>query len=83
MSQVDFTLLLFNQHTETWIPRCGATGQPNGLESFARPGLTDELVWLQKHWEAYLDRNHILLMQLRRRARRVPVHAPGHPHRRP
>ena len=60
MSQVDFTLLLFNQHTETWIPRCGATVQPNGLESFGHPGLTDELVWLQKHWEAYLDRNHIL-----------------------
>ena len=60
MSQVDFTLLLFNQHTETWIPRCGATGQPNGLESFGHPGLTDELVWLQKHWEAYLDRSHIL-----------------------
>jgi len=60
MSQVDFTLLLFNQHTETWIPRCGATGQPNGLESFGHPGLTGDLVWLQDRWEGYLDSHHIL-----------------------
>jgi DNA helicase II / ATP-dependent DNA helicase PcrA len=60
MSQVDFTLLLLNQHTETWIPRCGSVGKPNGLESFGHPGLTDKLVWLQKRWEDYLDDNHVL-----------------------
>jgi DNA helicase II / ATP-dependent DNA helicase PcrA len=60
MTQVDFTLLLFNQHTETWIPRCGASGQPNGLEKFGHPGLTDELVRLQHRWEGYLDSHHIL-----------------------
>lgn len=59
MSQVDFTLQLFNQHTETWIPRCGADGRPNGLEQHA-PGLTESLVWLQNRWEGYLDSHHIL-----------------------
>jgi DNA helicase-2/ATP-dependent DNA helicase PcrA len=60
MSQVDFTLLLLNQHTETWIPRCQADGRPNGLEAFGHKGLTDELVWIQEQWEAYLDRNLVL-----------------------
>jgi DNA helicase-2/ATP-dependent DNA helicase PcrA len=60
MSEVDFTLLLFNQHIETWIPRCAATGTPNGLEHFGHPGLTDDLVWLQQRWEGYLDKRHVL-----------------------
>jgi DNA helicase-2/ATP-dependent DNA helicase PcrA len=59
MTQVDFTLHLFNQHTETWIPRCAADDHPNGLEPYA-PGLTEELVWLQHRWEGYLDEHHIL-----------------------
>lgn len=60
MSQVDFTLLLLNQHTETWIPRCQRDGRANGLEAFGNTGLTDELVWIQERWEEYLDRNAIL-----------------------
>jgi DNA helicase-2/ATP-dependent DNA helicase PcrA len=60
MTQVDFTLMLLNQHTETWVPRCAASGRPNGIEAYGHPGLTDLLVWLQERWEEYLDKNAIL-----------------------
>ncbi|MDQ3933700.1 MAG: ATP-dependent helicase [Actinomycetota bacterium] len=60
MTRVDFTLMLLNQHTETWIPRCAADGRPNGIELLGHMGLTDRLVWLQQRWEEYLDANSIL-----------------------
>jgi superfamily I DNA/RNA helicase len=60
LSQVDVTLALLNQHTETWIPRCQAIGRPNGLEAFGHPRLTSDLIWLQERWEGYLDERTIL-----------------------
>lgn len=54
-------IALIAQHTETWIPRCGAVGKSNGVEVAARaPGLTADLVTLQERWEDYLDKQNIL-----------------------
>jgi hypothetical protein len=40
---------LIAQHTETWLPRCGSVGTPNGVEVVARTsGLTADLVTLQQ-----------------------------------
>jgi len=53
-------IALIAQHTETWIPRCGISGKPNGVELAAgTPGLTADLVTLQERWEEYLDKQNI------------------------
>jgi DNA helicase-2/ATP-dependent DNA helicase PcrA len=61
MERVSCILWILNQHIETWIPRCSATGMPNGIELVHGPKgqLTDDLVKLQQRWEAYLDEHHI------------------------
>lgn len=62
MERVSCILAILNQHTETWIPRCGPTTKANGIEIVHGPkgGLTADLVKLQQRWEEYLDRNNIL-----------------------
>jgi UvrD/REP helicase N-terminal domain len=59
--RISFLLALLGQHTETWLPRCGPSGQLNGVEAVAGPdGLTVDLITLQERWEDYLDRQDIL-----------------------
>jgi superfamily I DNA/RNA helicase len=61
MQTVQFLLAILNQHTETWIPRCGAVATDNGIEVVHGPdGLTSDLVKLQSRWETYL-RGHAIL----------------------
>jgi DNA helicase-2/ATP-dependent DNA helicase PcrA len=58
--RISFLEGLIAQHTETWMPRCGAIGVANGIEEMSRPGLTDDLIKLQQRWEQYLDHHSIL-----------------------
>lgn len=61
MEIVFFMSALIAQHVETWIPRCGPTNKPNGIEKISgQTGLTGELIKLQGRWERYLDEHHIL-----------------------
>src|SRR5262249_26232680 len=61
MERVEFISALLGQHTETWIPRCRASGTPNGIEStYQIKDLTADLCKLQERWEQYLDKNSIL-----------------------
>lgn len=57
--RMSFVQALLAQQTETWIPRCGAAGTPNGLES-SHPGVTEDLIKLQERWGSYLDEQSIL-----------------------
>lgn len=48
-------------HTETWLPRCGPELILNGIEQVhGESGLTEDLIKLQKKWEEYLDKNHVI-----------------------
>jgi superfamily I DNA/RNA helicase len=69
MQTVQFLLAILNQHTETWIPRCGEGATHNGVEVVHGPsGLTSDLVKLQSRWEAYLREYAILdFMTLQKR----------------
>ncbi len=58
--RIAFLQAVLGQHTETWLPRCGATGTLNGVEAVSRPGLTADLATLQQRWETYLDEQNIL-----------------------
>ena len=59
--RISFLLALLGQQTETWLPRCGPSGRPNGIETVAGPpGLTDDLITLQERWEDYLNGQDIL-----------------------
>lgn len=59
--RISFLLALLGQQTETWLPRCGHSKQPNGIEAVAGPdGLTTDLITLQERWERYLDEQNIL-----------------------
>ena len=58
--RMSFIQAVLAQHTETWIPRCGATATPNGIDAPPGSAVTDDLVKLQKRWEAYLDDQKIL-----------------------
>jgi superfamily I DNA/RNA helicase len=62
MERMSCILAILSQHTETWIPRCAATGKVNGIEVVHGPKgqLTDDLIKLQHRWEEYLDKNNIL-----------------------
>lgn len=61
INEIDLTLALLNQHIETWIPRCGANQTLNGIEAVhGPPGLTKDLVKIQKHWAAQLETNHAM-----------------------
>ena len=61
LDQVDLALTVLNQHTETWVPRCGPDQLLNGIEVVYRiDGLTEDLIWMQQTWEDYLDRHHVL-----------------------
>jgi DNA helicase-2/ATP-dependent DNA helicase PcrA len=61
MERVEFISALIGQHTETWIPRCRATGTKNGIEcANLATGLTADLCKLQQRWEQYLDKHSIL-----------------------
>lgn len=57
--RMSFIQALLAQHTETWIPRCGATNTPNGIEMLCST-VTADLTKLQKRWEAYLDEHSLL-----------------------
>lgn len=59
VQKMDFIQMILGQHTETWLPRCGPTHTPNGIETKC-PGVTNDLVELQQRWEQYLDDNNIL-----------------------
>jgi DNA helicase-2/ATP-dependent DNA helicase PcrA len=58
MEIVSFLSELLAQHCETWMPRCGPTNKPNGIDK--KSGVTGELIKLQGRWERYLDEHHIL-----------------------
>jgi len=61
MDRIGCLEAILSQHTETWIPRCGASLTANGIEFTHGPkGLTQDLIKLQQRWEAYLDQNNIL-----------------------
>ena len=61
MDRVKFLRALLDQHTETWVPRCAATGRPNGVELVTGPpGLTSDLVDLHDRWVEYLDQQGVL-----------------------
>lgn len=57
--RMGYLQMLLGQQTETWMPRCGPTGTPNGIEALSA-GVTDDLVKLQERWEHYLDEHSIL-----------------------
>ena len=57
--RMGFLQMLLGQQTETWLPRCGPSGTPNGIEALSA-GVTDDLVKLQERWELYLDDQQIL-----------------------
>ena len=75
--RISFLTALLGQHTETWLPRCGPSGQLNGVEVTAgRPGLTDDLITLQERWEDYLNEQDILdfaTVQLRFQQRQAAI----------
>lgn len=59
--RVEWCMDVLAQQTETWIPRCSETGEPNGIETVERrQGLTTDLATLQTRWEAYLDSQAVL-----------------------
>src|SRR6266498_3261381 len=61
VDQVTYLMSLLAQQTETWTPRCGMTGQLNGVEvRFAVAGLTEWLAALQRKWQQYLDSQQVL-----------------------
>jgi DNA helicase-2/ATP-dependent DNA helicase PcrA len=61
MERVSFLQALLYQQIETWHPRCGAAGKPNGIQVLHGPAtLTADLMLLQERWEEYLNNNHIL-----------------------
>lgn len=52
---------LLNQHTETWLPRCGTNGNPNGVELVHQfPNVTENLNTLAERWWSYLDDSNVL-----------------------
>ena len=52
---------LLDQHTETWLPRCGRGGELNGVELVHQcPDVTENLITLAERWWSYLDENNIL-----------------------
>ena len=52
---------LLDQHTETWLPRCGQSRSPNGIELVHPcPDVTEKLIALAERWWAYLNENSIL-----------------------
>lgn len=57
--RMGFLQMVLGQQTETWLPRCGPSGTPNGIEALSA-GVTDDLVQLQERWERYLDEQSIL-----------------------
>jgi len=59
LQRMAFLQAVLSQQTETWLPRCGPTRIPNGIEAFC-PGVTEDLVKLQERWETYLRDQHIL-----------------------
>jgi DNA helicase-2/ATP-dependent DNA helicase PcrA len=69
MHVVQYLLAILLQHTETWIPRCGAAEAKNGVEVVHGPaGLTSDLVKVQSRWEAYLQDHAVLdFMTLQKR----------------
>ena len=61
MDRVEFLQSVLAHHSETWIPRCDASGLKNGVEQVHRiRGLTKDLVELHKKWLEYLDDQHIV-----------------------
>ncbi len=53
-------LVLINQHTETWVPRCRPAGAPNGVDLVHSTSITGDLVELQRRWGEYLDSRNLL-----------------------
>ena len=61
MDVVDWLLGMLSQHTETWVPRCGTTRKRNGVELVHElPGLTEDLIELQKRWIEAMDYRSLL-----------------------
>jgi DNA helicase-2/ATP-dependent DNA helicase PcrA len=59
LQRMGFLQAVLAQHTETWLPRCGPTSTPNGIEALC-PGITADLIKLQERWEEHLDSQQIL-----------------------
>ena len=61
MDRVTYVRALLDQHTETWIPRCGASGKPNAVEKMkGGQGVTDDLEELHGKWIEYLDDQNVM-----------------------
>jgi DNA helicase II / ATP-dependent DNA helicase PcrA len=61
MDRVAFVRALLDQHTETWLPRCGPTKALNGVEATpGNSGVTDDLIDLHEKWMEYLDSQGVM-----------------------
>jgi len=61
MRLVDVLMGMISQHIETWVPRCGATNAPNGVEVVHHlSGLTDDLVTVAARWQEQLDKAEVV-----------------------
>lgn len=61
MRLVDVLMGMISQHVETWVPRCGATSTPNGVEVVHNlPGLTDDLITVAARWQEQLDKAEVV-----------------------
>ncbi|MFD0583116.1 UvrD-helicase domain-containing protein [Dactylosporangium darangshiense] len=62
IQRVELLRAVLAQHTETWIPRCAARNDRNGIEysSGAATGITEAFKALHRRWVSYLDDNAIM-----------------------
>lgn len=61
MRIVDTLTQMISQHVETWVPRCEASGRPNGVETVHGPsGLTGDLRTVTERWENQLREGSVV-----------------------
>ena len=61
MDRVAYVRALLDQHTETWLPRCGTTTALNGVEATAgSSGATADLIELHEKWMEYLEEQGVM-----------------------
>jgi superfamily I DNA/RNA helicase len=61
MDRVTYVRALLDQHTETWIPRCGPSATPNGIEKMKDgKDVTNDLIELHEKWIEYLDTQNVV-----------------------
>jgi superfamily I DNA/RNA helicase len=61
IARVLYVRALLDQHTETWLPRCGGTQKVNGVEAMAgNAGVTADLIDLHDKWMEYLESQGVM-----------------------